>query len=93
MASRCGGFVTRATEIRFRAVDARDGGYADQGHMWTARWQALFSVQTIWSAAVICPPIGAELCPLALMKSDDQNPYQVRELCAHSLWRVVPGVR
>ena len=31
--------------------------------------------------------------PLALMKSDDQNPYQVRELCAHSLWRVVPGVR
>ena len=38
-------------------------------------------------------PIGAELFPLALMKSDDQNPYQVRELCAHSLWRVVPGVR
>jgi hypothetical protein len=32
-------------------------------------------------------------CPLALMKSDDRDPYQVRELCAHDFWRVVPGLR
>jgi hypothetical protein len=37
-------------------------------------------LQTIWSAAVICPAYGAEEYPLALMKSDDQDPYHQNEL-------------
>ncbi|WP_210178226.1 hypothetical protein, partial [Methylosinus sp. R-45379] len=31
------------------------------------------------------------ICPLALMKSDDRDPYQSGELCAHDGERVVPG--
>jgi hypothetical protein len=31
--------------------------------------------------------------PLALMKSDNLDPYQICELCAHDVWRVVPDLR
>jgi hypothetical protein len=33
------------------------------------------------------------ICPLALMKSDDQNPYQICELQAHVSQQVVFGLR
>ena len=32
-------------------------------------------------------------CPLALMKSDDWEPYQPSELYAHVVQQVVPGLR
>jgi len=33
------------------------------------------------------------ILPLALMKSDNLDPYQIRELCARDEWRVVPDLR
>src|SRR5208337_4385331 len=33
------------------------------------------------------------ICPRALMKSDDRDPYHVDELCAHGAERVVPDLR
>ena len=33
------------------------------------------------------------ICPLALMESDDRDPYHVDELYAHIHWRVVPDLR
>jgi len=33
------------------------------------------------------------ICPRALMKSDDRDPYQPRELFADDNRRVVPGLR
>ena len=38
-------------------------------------------------------PIGAELFPLALMKFDDQDPYQRASFVLMPAWRGVPGVR
>jgi hypothetical protein len=37
--------------------------------------------QTIWSTAVICPAcLRGAYFPLALMLSDDRDPYQIDEL-------------
>jgi hypothetical protein len=33
------------------------------------------------------------ICPLALMESDDQDPYHVNELYARGAWRAVPDLR
>jgi hypothetical protein len=33
--------------------------------------------------------VARRICPLALMKSDDQNPYQICELQAHVSQQVV----
>jgi hypothetical protein len=64
-------------------------------HMWTAPMASTFlALRTIWSAAVICPAYwcGAYV-PLALMKSDDWDPYQAYELYAHDDLQVVPSLR
>ena len=37
--------------------------------------------------------VARRICPLALMKSDDQNPYQICELQAHVSQQVVFGLR
>jgi hypothetical protein len=37
--------------------------------------------------------VARRICPLALMKSDDQNPYQIWELQAHVSQQVVFGLR
>jgi hypothetical protein len=37
--------------------------------------------------------VARRICPLALMKSDDQNPYQICELHAHVSQQVVFGLR
>jgi len=39
------------------------------------------------------PQSVRSICPRALMKSDDWDPYQTNELYAHESWRVVPGLR
>jgi hypothetical protein len=39
------------------------------------------------------PRLVRSICPRALMKSDDRDPYQPCELFAHVLRRVVPGLR
>jgi hypothetical protein len=33
------------------------------------------------------------ICPLALMESDDRDPYHANELYAHGPWRIVPDFR
>jgi hypothetical protein len=37
--------------------------------------------------------VARRICPLALMKADDQNPYQICELQAHVSQQVVFGLR
>src|ERR1700731_1271902 len=37
--------------------------------------------------------VARRICPLALMKSDDRNPYQICELQAHVSQQVVFGLR
>ena len=65
-----------------------------RGHMWTAPWQALFGVSNdLVGCGHMSGLLTRSICPLALMKSDDRDPYQVYELFAHDLWRGVPGLR
>ena len=57
-------------------------------------WQALFDTSNDLVGSIVCPAFGAEcLSPLALMKSDDQEPHQGYELCAQTTGRVFPGLR
>jgi hypothetical protein len=62
--------------------------------MWTAPWQALFGVSNdLVGCGHMSGLLTRSICPLAMMKSDDRDPYQVYELFAHDLWRGVPGLR
>jgi hypothetical protein len=56
--------------------------------MWTASWQALFfALNGLVGCGHISGLVARRICPLALMKSDDRNPYQICELQAHVSWR------
>ena len=49
--------------------------------MWTASWQALFwRFERFDRLRSYVRPVFADICPLALMKSDDLDPYQSNEL-------------
>src|ERR1700730_6447379 len=54
---------------------------APMRHMWTASWQALFfALNGLVGCGHMSGLVARRICPLALMKSDDQNPYQICEL-------------
>src|ERR1700676_1333318 len=54
-------------------------------HMWTASWQALFfALNGLVGCGHMSGLVARRICPLALMKSDDQNPYQICEPCQTS---------
>ena len=46
-----------------------------------------------WLRSYVRPLSVRSICPRALMKSDDRDPYQPRELFADDNRRVVPGLR
>jgi hypothetical protein len=44
--------------------------------MWTASWQALFfALNVLVGCGHMSGLVARRICPLALMKSDDRNPY------------------
>ena len=58
-------------------------------------WQALFwRFERFGRLRSYVRPLSVRsICPRALMKSDDRDPYQPRELFADDNRRVVPGLR
>ncbi|MGC1864404.1 MAG: hypothetical protein WA733_25615, partial [Methylocystis sp.] len=57
-------------------------------------WQALFHVSNdLVDCGHMSGLLERSIYPLALMKSDNQDPYQARELSAHGVEQVVPGLR
>jgi putative transposase len=65
-----------------------------KSHMWTASWQALFRFERFGRLRSYVRPLFVRcICPRALMKSDDRDPYQWNELGARGFWRGVPGFR
>jgi hypothetical protein len=62
--------------------------------MWTASWQALFYASNdLVGYGHMSGLFVRGIYPLALMKSDDREPYQSDELFAHVAWRVIPDLR
>ena len=66
-----------------------------QPHMWTAApGKHFFDVSNdLVDCAHMSGLLARSIFPLALMKSDNLDPYHIRELCAHEVWRVVPDLR
>ncbi len=64
-------------------------------HMWTAApGKHFFDVSNdLVDCAHMSGLLARSIFPLALMKSDNLDPYHIRELCAHEVWRVVPDLR
>src|SRR5208282_1382675 len=67
----------------------------DQPHMWTAApGKHFFDVSNdLVDCGHMSGLLARSIFPLALMKSDNLDPYHIRELCAHEVWRVVPDLR
>src|ERR1035437_7101558 len=84
---------TRTGETLPRMLLSRgDGG---SSHMWTAPNSKCFfgSSNDLVSCGHMPGLLMRSICPLALMKSDDRDPYQSNELFAHVAWRVIPDLR
>jgi hypothetical protein len=64
-------------------------------HMWTAPNRKHFfgASNDLVGCGHMSGLLARSICPLALMKSDDRDPYQSTELFAHVAWRVIPDLR
>src|ERR1019366_2988756 len=84
-----------AATFRSSRTNASTAPCASPSYVDGPQWQALFgALNDLIGCGHMSGLLMRSICPLALMKSDDLDPYHHRsELFAHDGLRVIPGLR